>query len=76
MEFWDELFDIYRTDINTARAIIVKISADRLNFEWLMMLQKSGHPDVRNMARELLLMHFPDQKDEQVTAFLKKYNLS
>ncbi|MFH1402027.1 MAG: hypothetical protein ABIG87_00175 [Patescibacteria group bacterium] len=70
---YEELFELAGRNYNEAKKISLQIPADKLDYQTLLSFQKSGDPDVRNLAAELLLTHFPDRKLESAESRILGY---
>ena len=60
---FDLLEKLVATNLPLARIIALKIPTDKLDCGMLIKFQQSSDSNVRNLARELLLLNFPDKLD-------------
>ena len=60
-EGYKKLFDLAKKNYRKAFSIAKKIPADQLDYQILIGFQKSNDSDVRNLAAELVMIHFLDR---------------
>jgi hypothetical protein len=51
---------------NLARELVFKVPVEKLDYEFLIEMQKSNHTDVRDLIWELLLRNFSDKLNYQI----------